>query len=428
MAVGYKTIEPEKKQLPEGSIKKSEEAMRLEQTVNILKNFTVTYKNHEATTPQEFEEVRKLFQKDDFVLLTNKESGYTVRLANLKIDYFGPEEKAKKEVKGKEEWQYGIDWKTADVNQGKYTFIDAYKDGDWDPSDMKFIEQENKTIPAKRNAENVFGEQGNYEYKCGPCEREDGIGGPDWDMLEEASKLVVKTYYIENVPVYTSANCDTIEGLLRDKLVSQFGVPAHDTDMLVYNQEHDKDATKWLITYAQYYDKSGNPLIRNSKLVGTLLAFRWSDSDTDPYNPDNLDFLRHLGAWVTKSYHIHNTLASGMYYIEYNGATLGSSYRNLSLPCFVGIEKVETGVEENKVIPGKGIMVMPTIAKGPVSFEYKGPVDKNAKLEIHDISGRLVKTAQFGSSRKITLDASDMAGGIYFAKVGKETAKFTVVK
>lgn len=91
------------------------------------------------------------------------------------------------------------------------------------------------------------------------------------------------------------------------------------------------------------------------------------------------------------------------------------------------------GIDEGKVVPGKmGVTVTPTIAKGSVSFEYKGPIDSNAKLEIYDAAGRKVKTAEFGGSQKIAVNVSDMASGVYFATFtveGKENrAKFTVIK
>lgn len=134
-------------------------------------------------------------------------------------------------------------------------------------------------------------------------------------------------------------------------------------------------------------------------------------------------------------------LKNGHSFNEENGnnpdweAGLVWTTNNEGIPCLKRITiSTKVGVEE--VVPKirEEVTVAPTLARGPVSFEYKGPIDKSAKLEIYDVAGRKVKTAEFGASQKMTVDVSDMAAGIYFAKFkftieGKkeETKKFTVL-
>lgn len=423
-----------KPKLPEGAIKKT----NLERSAKILDNFYVNCNGRKITTPQELEEVQGSVKTGNVTRLINKKTGTlsTLLSPDFQVECFkvGVTPKAK----GKEAWQYGIEWKTADVNQSAWTGIDLYesKDDLWASGPYQQKEGAFQTISAKRNAQNVYGEQGNYEYACGPFE--DGAGGGvsgQFKKYRDAAKLVVKTYYIENMPPVNSIDAWVKDKeLIGQQLNSQFGVPAGTPVYITQiGSAFSDDRTKFLVAYGSYYD-STETLLKN---LGAVVGFEWKDSDTDPDNPKIYQYLYATMGWPTKAY--NDTISPDTSHVVYSGNTFGCAdipdgyIPFVRLPCFKGIEKEGPGaVEEGKVVLRRGVTVTPTLAKGSVSFEYKGSLDRNAKLEIHDVVGRLVKTAQFGGSQKMTMDVSSMKEGVYFAKVtveGKENSvKFTVIR
>lgn len=439
MIVTEKVKPEEKPELPKGVIKKAEETVRLERFTKVLENFDVTYKNRKITTPQEYEEVRESFQEGDVIHLTDKKTRTLITLPSpdFRIECFEPREKAKERVKGKEEWEHGIQWKTADVNQGKapavYTFNDSTGTGELDVLE----ETDNQTIPAKRNAENVFGIQGNYEYECGPYE--DGAGGaPSWKPFPEVSKFIVKTCYIENVSEHVPGSGDA---MVLEKLSSIFGVPLDQLRgmsgaTVTQGYVDDREGpTKWLVAYVQCYDKNDNPFIYDNQLMGSLWALLWQDCYTDPDDPyyETETGSMHLAVgWPSKA--VYDTSSPHISYIEYKGIAFGS--KPLYLPCFVGIEKVGPGPGSEEIPTGKeeyGILVRsPTTAK-PM-FAVRSKPGTRMKVGIYNVTGQQVwkwEGTATGEKTELRMDKS-LSSGTYFARLEaegiKKTAKFTVIK
>jgi hypothetical protein len=76
--------------------------------------------------------------------------------------------------------------------------------------------------------------------------------------------------------------------------------------------------------------------------------------------------------------------------------------------------------------PARALAAWPSVTRGPVRFSLPAPATQ--PLGIYDRAGRLALSVPTGNGSIVSVDLSDLEPGVYFARAGIASARFTVCR